>query len=175
MIQRIQNSVFIKPVVFILVIATLNLSFSIPDEKVVLKAGTPVELELVDMIDTKTIAPGQTIDFRVKYDIKVDDKVVIAAGSIAKGQVIRSKKAKAIGSPGEVQIEIKTVSAVDGTRISLSGGNIYRVGEDQQTLSLVLGIFLCILCLLIKGKEVQIMPGTSFDVTVATSTEIEVD
>ncbi len=174
MLQQIQKSIFTKPIIGILIIALFNLSFISPNEKVILKAGTPLQLELVNIVDTKTIQPGQIVDFRVKFDIKANNKVVIPAGAIAKGQVVRADKAKGIGKPGEIQIEIKSVSAVDGSQVYLSNGTIYREGEDKQTLSIVLGIFVCVLCLLIKGKNAKIFPGSEFNVQVATNAEIEV-
>lgn len=174
MLSSIQNSFFTKPLIAVLIVALFNLSF-IPNGNVLLKAGTQLQLELVNMIDTEMITSGQTIDFRVKFDVKADGKVVIAAGSIAKGQVIRAEKAKALGKAGQVQIEIKSVTAVDGSHVYLSGGNVFREGEDKQTLSIVLGLFVCILFLLKKGENVQIASGTSFDVQVATNAEIKVD
>jgi len=175
MLRRIQNSFFTKPIIAVLIVAMFFLSFTTPDGKLLLKAGTPIQLELVNSINTELITTGQTIDFRVKFDIEVDGKVVIPAGTIAKGQVIRAEQAKALGQPGEIQIEIKTLSAIDGTPVFLSGGSIYREGKDKQTLSIVLGIFVCILCLFIEGEDVVIMTGTTFDVQVATNTEIEVN
>ncbi len=174
MLRKIQNSIFSKPLIIILIIALFNLSFTMPEGKVLLKEGTPLQLELVNSINSEILIAGQTIDFRVKYDIKVDSKVVIPADAIAKGQVIRVQKAKAIGEPAKVQIEIKEVEAIDGTKVYLSDGNIYHEGENKQTLSIILGIFVCIFCLLIKGEDVNIPSGKTFKAQVATNTEITV-
>ncbi len=174
MLQKIQKSIFTKPIIVVLIIALINLSFIAPNGTVTLKAGTPISLELATFINTLTIQTGQSVDFKVKSDIKVDDKVVIPAGSIAKGQVIRADKAKAVGKPGAITIEIRSVTAVDGQIVPLSGGNIYREGEDKQALSIVLGVLICLLCLLIKGKEVVILPGTSFDTNVAANIDIQI-
>ena len=61
-------------------------------ENVVLKAGTPIPMQLVNTVTGKNSAIGQVIDFRVTNDIVVDGKTVIPAGSIAKAQVTRAKK-----------------------------------------------------------------------------------
>lgn len=139
-----------------------------------LPAGTLVPLETTQMISTETLQVGQTVDLRVTSDVKVDGKVVIPAGSIAKGQVSRADKPKAIGKEGRLEIQIKSVRAIDGQEIPLSGGSIFREGTDKQTLAIVLGIFICLLCLLIKGKDAVVPIGTSVSSNVASNYEIEV-
>ena len=126
------------------------------------------------MIQSDMVSVGQTIDFRVKYDVKVDDKTLIAAGSIAKGQVIRAQKAKGLGKEGFIEIQIKSVTAADGQEVFLTGGNVYQEGEDKQTLAIVLGIFVCILLLAIKGKDAQVPAGYQITSSVATTMKISI-
>jgi len=56
----------------------------------------------------------------------------------------------------------------------LTGGNVYQEGEDRQTLSIVLGIAVCILFLTMKGKEAQVAPGYQINTMVATNTPIKI-
>lgn len=173
MITKIQNSFFSKPVAVLLAFSFLFMSFTMKgDGSVVLNAGTNVSLETVSMIQSDMVSVGQTIDFRVKYDVKVDNKTVIAAGSIAKGQVMRAQKAKGLGKEGFVEIQIKFVTAVDGQEVFLTGGNVYQEGEDKQTLSILLGVFVCILFLTMKGKNAQVPPWYQISSSVATTMTI---
>ncbi len=173
MITKIQQSILAKPLALFLAASFLMMSFTLKgDGEVVLNAGTRVALETISMIQSDTVAIGQTIDFRVKYDVKVDNKVVIAAGSIAKGQVMRAEKAKGIGKEGMVEIQIKTVTAVDGQEVFLTGGNVYQEGEDRQVLSIVLGIFVCLLFLVMKGKNAIVPPGYEVSASVASTINI---
>jgi hypothetical protein len=142
--------------------------------EVVLNAGTSIALETVSMIQSDLVSAGQSIDFRVKYDVKVDGKTVVAAGSIAKGQVMRAQKAKGLGKEGFVEIQIKSVTAADGQEVFLTGGNVYNEGEDRQTLAIVLGIFVCILFLTMKGKNAQVAPGYQVTSAVATTMTIKI-
>ena len=144
------------------------------DGEVILNAGTTVSLETVSMIKSDLVTVGQSIDFLVKNDVKVDDKTVIPAGTIAKGQVIRAQKAKILGKPGFVEIEIKSVTAADGQEVFLTGGNVYQEGEDQETLALLLGLLVCILFLAVKGKNVQVPPGYQVNSSVATTMTIQI-
>ena len=118
------------------------------------------------------VVVGQVVDFRVKTDVKVDNKVVIAAGAIAKGQVVRGQKAKGLGKEGFVEIQIKSVRAVDGQEVYLSGGNVYQEGDDQQTLAIVLGVFVCILFLFLKGKNATVPSGFQLNSSVASTVTI---
>lgn len=175
MITKIQNSFFAKPVAVLLAFSFLFMSFTMKgDGSVVLNAGTNVSLETVSMIQSDMVSVGQTIDFRVKYDVKVDNKTVIAAGSIAKGQVMRAQKAKGLGKEGFVEIQIKSVTAADGQEVFLTGGNVYQEGEDKQTLAILLGVFVCILFLTIKGKNAQVPPGYQISSSVATTMTINI-
>lgn len=159
-----------------MIAAILSLSFTtVENQAVVLPAGTQILLENVNNIQSSTITAGQIVDFRVVYDVKVNQKVLVKAGTIAKGQVIRVQKSGSIGKPGKIDIAIKSVTAVDGQEIYLTGGNINEEGDDKQTLSIVLGVFICIFCLFIKGKDAVIAPGTQLNASVASETSVAIN
>ena len=170
-----KNSFLKSALSVILSIAVLNMSFATPqvEQMVVLKAGTVVPLETVSLIKSDNATVGRTIDFRVTRDIEVDGETVIPAGAIAKGQVTRSQKAKGLGKAGFVEVKIKSVTAVDGQEVYLSGGNINQEGDDKAGLAIILGLFVCILFLFMKGKDGEIPPGFSFDANVASTINIE--
>lgn len=175
MITKIQNSFFARPIAVLLIVSCLLMSFKMKGHgEVTLNAGTGVSLETISTIRSGLVTVGQTIDFRVKYDVKVDDKTVIPAGAIAKGQVMRAQKAKGLGKEGFVEIQIKSVTAADGQEVFLTGGNVYQEGEDQQTLAIVLGILVCILFLTMKGKNAEVPPGYQVTSSVATTMSIKI-
>jgi len=171
----IKKSMF-KSVAVMLSLAVLNLSFgSVPVEQaVVLKAGTVIPLETMNVIKSNNATVGQTIDLRVTRDVMAEGQTVIPAGSIAKGQITRSEKAKGLGKAGFLSIQIKSVTAVDGQEVYLSGGNVSEEGEEKQTIAIVLGLFVCILFLFMKGKDAQIPPGFSFNSNVASTINIQI-
>ncbi|MGB3849363.1 MAG: hypothetical protein WA958_05305 [Tunicatimonas sp.] len=174
MSRKILHSAYAKPVALLLVASMLSLSFRMPgNAAAVLKAGTSIPLETVSMIQSDLVTVGQIIDFMVRQDVVSDDVVVIPRGSIAKGQVMRAERPKAIGREGFVEIQIKSVTAVDGQEIMLTGGNVYQEGENRQTLSIVLGVFVCVLFLLLKGRSAQVPQGFQIESSVATTTTID--
>lgn len=174
MITKIYDSFYSKPIAMLLAIAFLFSSFKMAENKVVLNAGTSVVLETVSLIQSDQITVGQILDFRVKYDVKVEDDVVIPAGAIAKGQVMRAQKAKGLGKAGYLEVQIKSVTAVDGQEVLLTGGSVYNEGDDKETLAIVLGVFVCILFLTMKGKNAQVPPGYQVNGAVATTMNIKI-
>ena len=174
MLKRILNSVTFKPTYIFLAVTFFFMSVTIPmnAETIVVKAGTPVHLELVDNIDGNKVKQGQIVDFRVISDVIVDGKKVITAGSMAKGQIVEQEKSNFLGIPGEVQISIKHVIATDGTMIHLSGSSLYDEGADRLAISIVCTLC-CILGFLIKGGKAEIPAGTSLQAYVASNTQLE--
>ena len=173
MFTKIVNSKRGKFTALLLVGVMLLSSFTAPIGNVaVLKAGTMVSLELVNKV-TSDMKAGETVDFRVMSDVKTDGVVVIPAGSIAKGQVLSVSKNKLLGTPGEVSIQVKSVNAIDGTRVALSGSSFTAEGNGKLAASLIL-TFLCGFGFLIKGGKGEIIPGTTFEATVSSNTDIAI-
>jgi len=142
-------------------------------QDVTLPAGTRVELETVHTINSQ-IQVGESVDFKVRADVTIDGKVLIKAGSIAKGNVMSISKPKGLGKEGKVEIQVKNVVAADGKIVPLSASSISREGEDKATLSILLGLFICILFLFMKGKDGVIPAGTATDAVVASNMKIAI-
>ncbi|MDO9553275.1 hypothetical protein [Rhodonellum sp.] len=176
MIKKISNSNSVWVLSLLLTFSISFMSF-VPKnyEKILLKSGTLIALESAQEINSATVIAGQSIDFFVRTDIKVDDKVVVRKGTVAKGLVQRVQKAKGIGKEGYVEIDIRSLPAVDGSEILLTGAKIYEEGEDKQTLSIVLGVLVCLLFLTMKGKNGVIPQGYSVDARVGNDVMIAVD
>ena len=175
MLKTILNSVAFKPTSMFLAVTFFFMSVAIPvnAETIVVKAGTPVHLELMNNIDGNKVKQGQTVDFRVISDVVIDGKKVITAGSMAKGQIIGQKKSSLLGIPGEVQVSIKHVIANDGTMVHLNGSSLGDEGTDRLVVSIVCTLF-CIFGFLIKGGKAEIPSGTTLQAYVASNTELNV-
>lgn len=175
MITKIKNSVATKVISFALALNILGLSIVTANDKVILNAGTAIILETTTYLRSDLLTPGQSIDFKVKYDVNAGDKVVIPAGTIAKGQITRSQFAKGLGKPGYIEVQINSVSAIDGSTVPLTGGNLYQEGEEKQTEAIILGVLVCILFLTMKGKNAEIPAGTQINAVAAGTVYIEVE
>ena len=58
--------------------------------------------------------------------------------------------------------------------MNLASGNISKEGEDKAGLAIILGIFVCILFLMMKGKNAEIAPGYQVEAVVASNASIQV-
>ena len=174
MLKSISNPFVAKPIAWLLLVCLSLFSFRASSTgEVTLNAGTPISLETAQALYSDTVQAGQTIDFKVRNDVKVGDNVVVRAGSIAKGLVTRAEMAKGLGKQGSIEVQIKSVVSVDGQLIPVVGNNIYQQGEDKQTLAIVLGVVLCLLFLTMKGKNAEIPVGTTVDANTATNMVIK--
>ena len=184
MINCIKNSILFRPLAFLLATSVTFLSFSNTKESntkesntkesVTLKAGTIIPLETISQINSEFLTIGSSIDFTVVQDVKVQGKTVIRAGGVARGQVVRVDRARNLGRAGYVEVDMKYATAVDGSKVLIHGGNVGMEGNDKKMLSIGLGIFVCILFLLMKGKNAIIPQGYGVNVSVTTSSEINV-
>ncbi len=143
------------------------------EKKVTVVSGTAVVLETVKDITTKDVKVGDKVTLSVSNDVIVEGEVVIKKGTIALGEVVVSQKNGAVGAPGKLGISIRSVPAVDGTNIVLSGSKNVE-GKSKQTESIVLTLLCCILFLIMKGDDASISKGTSIDTYVLSNAVVTV-
>jgi hypothetical protein len=174
---RLINSFYFRPVAgFMAIVMLLTVPFhagAATNEAVVLNAGTIVPLELVSSISSSNASYGSIVEFRVLNNVTVNGKTVIQAGSTARGQITRVKKSGLLGQEGAVEINVRNVTAVDGTNVYLSASNLSDEGDDKFAISLVLTL-LCFFGFLIKGGNAEIPAGTTCQAMVANNVEINV-
>jgi len=171
MFLKFTNSLGFRPIVLLVVVAMLTMSFTVPERTVVIKPGSIIPLELMTTLTSKNARTGQMVDFRVVGDVKVDGQTVIAAGSVAQGQITRVKKSGLLGSEGELEISIQSARAVDGTLVYLTGGRLNDEGSNKIAISVVLTL-LCLFGFLIKGGKAEIPAGSACQGVVSAEAEI---
>ncbi|WP_185974387.1 hypothetical protein [Litoribacter populi] len=158
-----------------MIVSILTMSFSTKGyQEVTLSSGTIIPLENANEINSATLTAGQTLDFFVRQDIKVEGQTVVKRGALARGQVLRVQRAKGLGKEGFVEVEIRSVEAVDGSEILLTGGRLTEEGDDRQVAAIALGVLVCILFLTMKGKNAVIPKGYAVDARVANDIQIAV-
>jgi hypothetical protein len=141
------------------------------EEPIYIPANTPISLRLENTISTENCKEGDNVNLRVSYDIHVNGKTVIPAGSIGKSIVSLVEKPKIFGKAGKISLKINSVITPDGKFIAVSGNDFTRNGESRATQAWVwFGVSLLILwpCIFVpfflKGKQAEISSGTIFDV-----------
>ncbi|MEW6215420.1 MAG: hypothetical protein AB1478_09525 [Nitrospirota bacterium] len=163
-------------------IALLTLSvfvwtFVLPHEAITaatiqIPAGTRVLLRTIQTLTPKEFKVGDRVNLVVASDVVVDGKVVIKAGDPATGEVTVSKERGIAGQADKLTISVKSVKAVDGTPVIISGTKSVE-GEEKMVMAIILAL-LCLPLILIKGGSASIPEGAQIEAMVAAQTTITV-
>lgn len=146
-----------KKIIFMLVCILCGLS---SQAETMLPAGTLIPLETTVLLKSGDVTYGESIEFKVRRDVKINGQTVIPANSIARGQVTKMKKSGMFGSEGELSVKPTELILNNGTIIPLTGGQITQEGKNK----LVLAIFLC---WFIKGGQAEIPAATAVEAYTA--------
>ena len=138
---------------------------------VTLPTGTTVQCELRETVTAAGVTSGQSIRMAVRGDVMKDGEVVIRGGTDVLATVVSATKPAMLGKPGEIGITIKSTKAVDGTTINLSASRVAK-GQDKQTMSIVIGLFLCIFALFMKGEDGSLQAGSIIDASTVSEVQI---
>ena len=153
-------------------VATMSLnSFANPD-KVMVKSGTPVILQITEDVSSKTKNVNESVAMVVARDVVIDGKVVIKAKTPAMGTVSWAEKAGAIGKEGKIQITADSTKSIDGQWIPLRA-TVTQMGKSETMMSVIMSILCCVLFLLAPGKEANLPMGT--EVKTYTDQDITVE
>jgi hypothetical protein len=149
---------------------------------VTLRSGTPVVVEAMQTYSSKNLSEGQTVSVRVKFNVVVNKKTVVAAGALGNATITDVQKAGGFGKPGRLELQIQSVQSVDGQQILVSGMNMISEGQNKRGLAWGLSIGLFLLTIIggaigffIKGKPAELKAGTTSNTSVASDAQIDVD
>ena len=87
--------------------------------KVQIPAGTVVHVENVVAVSTAGLLEGSRIDLRVTRRVLVNGVLVIERGALARGRVLKSKRARGWGRGGVLHWRLEDVVAVDGSVVPI--------------------------------------------------------
>jgi hypothetical protein len=135
--------------------------------------GTPVDLVFDTAVSGDAAVAGQQVTLRVANPVVVGGKTVVEAGAPAVGEIMVARKSGMVGMAGSIVVTIKSVTAVDGTIIALSGTKAAE-GKSNVVTSVVITIVCCVLGLLMKGEKAEIPAGSTVRATAATQVEVTV-
>jgi hypothetical protein len=140
-----------------------------PPHPVTLPDNTPLKVLLRDPLYSKKLDKdntGQNVNFEVAEDVVVDGSILVRRGALATGHLTNVQKTKKAGRHAEIEFAFDSVTTVDGQKIPVSAPNEQaRGGRHSQAMSNAeqVGIF----TLFVKGTDVFIRAGTTYDLEVA--------
>ncbi len=147
--------------------------------KFVLDNGTPIKLRLNRNLSSADAKTGDSIDFEVVEEVKVNDVVVIPKGSIAIGTVTDAEHKRRMARGGKLNVEIDYVKLADGEKDTLRA--VKETSGGGHTGAMTAGIVVTALIvwpaapffLFMHGKDVTIPKGT--EITAYTNGVMELD
>lgn len=158
----------------LLLLAFLLSSFMSSSAQSTLKSGSVITLRFVEEVKSNSNAANVV----VANDVKVDDKIIVSAGTPVQTQVTATKR-RSCGIAGVLNVAFISTRATDGTLITLIGGSISREGRNKRGLAIGLGVGLGVLAwpllsyLVIRGGEAVIPEGT-LTTNVLTANEVTI-
>jgi hypothetical protein len=138
-----------------------------------LAAGTPVEVELTQMVSSRVAVEGDRFTFRLVQDIQVDGRTVVAAGAQGDGEVIDVAAGGIAGRPGKLVLVARGLDA-GALRIPLRGFHLGSSGRDSSKVAIGLSAtpYVGILALAVPGGNVEYPAGVHVLAKVAADTVI---
>ncbi len=135
---------------------------SVPrSEKVTVREGEKIRVRVLQQLSSKTANVGDVFDGEVADEVEVGGKVAVAKGASVLGTITAVQRAAWLGRPGRLGFTFEYAKAVDATKVRLRS-TAERVGQGNEALTWGLGLLLFLPLLLIKGKEMEVNPGTVF-------------
>jgi len=150
-------------------------------EEVVIPAGTLVPIRFLSTLSSKSNKAGETFRFQLSENVFLDNKLIIPINSEGVGEITKAKKATLLSRPGKLEIEFKSLSALDGTSLSLILGE--EAEEENKRLYVAVGAGILGLIILsspiglvfgalVPGKNVKIEEGSEMFLQVKDDTTV---
>jgi hypothetical protein len=158
---------------------------------VTLREGEMVRLRLMERITSKTNQAGDQVRLESAEDVYVNNRLVIAAGSPARGEILALRRKRGIVH-GELVCRLGYIRTVDGQWVPLEGmvsrspaglrevpeggrdGLLSSSGSETETdvASGLTAFFFLPFYPLFKGRDAVLEEGTLFEAFVARDTAI---
>jgi hypothetical protein len=126
---------------------------------------------LSDSLSSATNHEDDPVNLEVTEDVKVGDAVAIPRGATARGHVVEVEPKRRMGRAGKLNFTLDYVKTPDGTNVRLRASSA-RKGQDKTGTVIVGTVLVSPLFLIMRGKDVNIPKGTSFNAYVDGDREI---
>jgi hypothetical protein len=139
-----------------------------------------IKIRLQTELNSAKNEVGQQIRYRIIQDVRVNDALLVPAGTEGVGRVTEVTSAGRLGRDGRVVVDFGTVAAIDGSPVTLEVSE--RATEKNISMEMAAGASMAGVILsgpvglagayFVKGKDIQVPVGTEFFVEVSRGTRI---
>jgi len=144
-----------------------------------LEDGTPVKLRTARTISSADAHTGDTLDFEVLDDIRLNDLLVVPKGGIAWGTVTEAQPKRRMARGGKLDVNIDAVRLTDGEKVPLRAVKEVKGGGHTGAMTgamVATGIVFfpaAPLFLFMHGKDITIPKGTEITAYINGDTRLE--
>ncbi|HKT77395.1 MAG TPA: hypothetical protein VJQ78_11725 [Sphingobium sp.] len=133
-------------------------------QSVILPEGMAIPLQVRQDVSSKTAHVGDEVDLAVAKAVTIGGVPVIPAGSPVVGEVVQARDNGLLGRSGKLDIKVSRIRAGQ-TDVPVRGDRNAK-GQSGTLGAVGAGIVFLPLALIIRGKDVTLRAGTTFDVYV---------
>ena len=150
-----------------------------PPSELILHDATPVRLRLGRNLSSADAHVGESVDFEVLDDVKVDEVLVIARGATAIATVTEAEHKKRMARGGKLDLNIDYVRIANGDKIALravketKGGGHTGAMTGGMVATAIVFFPAAPFFLFMHGKDTTIPKGT--EITAYVNGEIKLD
>jgi len=145
----------------------------------VLHDGTPVRIRLNRNLSSADAKVGESVDFEVLEDVKINDVVVIARGGTALATVTEAVPKRRMARGGKLNVNIDSLRLVDDEKVALravketSGGGHTGAMTGGMVATSIVFFPAAPFFLFMHGKDITIPKGT--EVTAYVAADVKLD
>ena len=136
-----------------------------------LAAGTAVELEITESINSSQRKRGDRFGLRLAHPLRIGDTIVVPSGTPAVGEVVHASAARGGGAPGELLLAARHLDAA-GVQAPLRGLKLGATGGDNSRMALGVSFAAGPFAMFIRGREIEIPALTRVVAKVAADTAL---
>ena len=129
--------------------------------RVILESGTPIFLETNNEMSTKYLEFGMNICLYLKFPLKVNDAVVLPAGTPAFCRITRLEKPSGFGKSGILEIEPLYIQTFKGDILPIGSEARLMSGAERSTLANSMSVIGSSLCQLAMYKSTTHTPSSA--------------
>jgi hypothetical protein len=129
-------------------------------------AGTVIQLEITQLVSSKTNKRGDKFTLRLAEPITVAGQVLVPAGTTGVGEVIDSGPPGMAGTPGKLVLAARYLD-YQGQHIPIRSLKVGGAGKDHTRLATGVVIAVGLPGLFITGGNIDVPAGTLADAKLA--------
>lgn len=133
-----------------------------------------IRIELQEKITSDTASRGEKITYQVVQDVKIDDTLIIPAGTTGELEITEIKEAGKMGQDGDVKIGFPELTTIDGTSLGVAIEQEAQEENESQKLAIgasvlgtaLLGLPGVVVGYFVEGEEETIPAGSELYIQV---------